>query len=162
MATALFLFISNHPSSFYHPFYVSVTEINHNPKEKILEISCKIFTDDLEKTLSNYTNTKIDLSDPKMKTISDKAIAVYIAKHLQLKIDGKPSTLQFIGSEKEEEATWSYFQINDIPSVKKIDVINDLLYDMYDEETNIMHVMANGKKQSIKLSKPETQAGLEF
>lgn len=162
MAAALFFLISNHPSPNYHPFYVSVTEINHNSKEKILEISCKIFTDDFEKTLSSYANTKIDLSDPKTKTISDRAIAGYITKHLQLKIDGKPVMFQFIGSEKEEEATWSYFQINDISSVKKIDITNDLLYDMYDGETNIMHVMANGKKQSIKLSKPEMQAELEF
>ena len=31
----------------YHPIFVSVTEIEHNNKDKTLEISCKIFTDDL-------------------------------------------------------------------------------------------------------------------
>jgi len=35
-----------------HPFYVSVTEISHNAKDKIIEISCKIFADDLEMTLT--------------------------------------------------------------------------------------------------------------
>ena len=35
--------------STYHPIFVSVTEIEHNAKDKTLEISCKIFTDDLEK-----------------------------------------------------------------------------------------------------------------
>ena len=34
-----------------HPFFVSVTEINHNAKDKTIEIACKIFTDDFE-TLS--------------------------------------------------------------------------------------------------------------
>ena len=29
-----------------HPFFISVTEINHNIKDKSLEVSCKIFTDD--------------------------------------------------------------------------------------------------------------------
>ncbi|MEI8059397.1 MAG: DUF6702 family protein, partial [Ferruginibacter sp.] len=31
-----------------HPLFVSVTEIEHNAKDKTLEISCKIFTDDFE------------------------------------------------------------------------------------------------------------------
>ena len=34
-----------------HPFYVSVTEINHNAADKTLEISCKMFTEDLEEIL---------------------------------------------------------------------------------------------------------------
>ena len=29
-----------------HPYYISVVEINHNPTDKTLEISCKIFTND--------------------------------------------------------------------------------------------------------------------
>ena len=39
-------------SGTHHPIYVSVTEIEHNAKDKTLEISCKIFTDDFEKTLA--------------------------------------------------------------------------------------------------------------
>ena len=32
-----------------HPIFMSVTEIEHNAKDKTLEISCKVFTDDFEK-----------------------------------------------------------------------------------------------------------------
>ena len=32
----------------FHPFYVSVTEINHNAENHTLEISCKMFGEDLE------------------------------------------------------------------------------------------------------------------
>ena len=34
-----------------HPIFVSVTEIEHNAVEKTLEISCKLFVDDFEKSL---------------------------------------------------------------------------------------------------------------
>lgn len=38
-----------------HPFHVSTTEINHNAKDKSLEITCRIFTDDFEAILGkNY------------------------------------------------------------------------------------------------------------
>src|SRR5882757_2272794 len=97
-----------------HPFYVSVTEISHNAKDKTIEISCKLFTNDLEAALEKFTNTKIDLSAGTDKAKTDKFIATYINKHLQLKIDGRPVSLELLGTEKESEATWTYFQANNI------------------------------------------------
>ena len=145
-----------------HPFYISVTEINHNANDKIIEISCKIFADDLETTLSKSSGNKVNLSDQNNKAGNEKLIAAYIMKHLQLKIDDKPVVLQFVGSEKEEDVVWSYFQVNNIAAVKKMDIINDILYDSFDSETNLMHVMANGNRQSKKVSKPESRLVFEF
>ena len=54
-----------------HPIYVSVTEIQHNAKDKTLEISCKIFTSDFEailksKTKLNKTTTAIKINKTKV------------------------------------------------------------------------------------------------
>src|ERR1700761_18371 len=84
-----------------HPLYISVTEISHNPKDKILEISCKIFTNDLETVLEKMARTHIDLSVEKEKASNDKLIAAYIGQHLRLKVDGRDVVLHFVGSEKE-------------------------------------------------------------
>jgi hypothetical protein len=35
-----------------HPFFVSVIDITHNPKERSIEMSVRIFNEDLEKTLA--------------------------------------------------------------------------------------------------------------
>lgn len=145
-----------------HPFYVSVTEINHNAKDKILEISCKMFTNDFEMALNKVSGSKVDLSTPKDKPALDKMISDYISSHLQLTIDGKPATLQFVGSEKESEATWSYFQVNNIVSVKKIDIVNTVLYESFEAEINIVHVVVNGNRQSTKLSNPDSHASFTF
>jgi len=146
----------------FHPFYVSVIEINHNAKDQILEVSCKIFTDDFEKTLEQQAKTKIDLSDQKEKSNTDKLIADYIPRHLQLKVDGRAVNMQFIGSEKENEATWSYFQVNQVSSLKKIEITSDLLYQSFDSQINIIHVTVNGNTQSTKLSRPDIHASFEF
>src|ERR1700730_8159437 len=87
-----------------HPFFVSVTEINHNAKEKTLEISCKTFTDDLEKAIEKSANLKLDLFNVKDKAIAEKAIAEYFKKHLVIKVDGKAVPLEFVGFERESEA----------------------------------------------------------
>jgi len=158
MATSLFkwlIFLT-------HPLYITVTEINHNPKDKVMEISCKMFTNDFEAVLEKVTHAKVDLSDVKNKTATDKLIADYIQRHLLLKLDGRPAVLQFIGSEKEEDGTWSYFQVNNISTVKKIDVSNSLLYDNFNQEINIMHASVGGVKKSTRLDYPSAEAVFEF
>jgi hypothetical protein len=146
----------------WHPFYVSVTEINHNAKNRILEVSCKMFTNDFETCLEKYAHLKIDLSDPKARAGAEKYIAEYISRHLQLRVDGKPVNLQWVGSEKEAEATWSYFQVNDQVAVKRIDIVNSLLYESFSSQINIMHVSVNGVRKSTKLTNPETDTTFEF
>jgi len=145
-----------------HPFYVSVTEINYNTKEKTLEISCKIFTNDFESALEKYSGAKIDLSDPKNKTHSDQAIAAYVMKHLQVKLDNHPAELQFVGSEKEADGTWSYFQAIKLEPFKRIDIVNSLLYESFENEINLIHITVNGTRKSTKLSNPETKVSFEF
>src|SRR5258708_12023582 len=100
---------------------MKVTEINNNVKDKILEISCKIFTNDLEVVLEKGAKTKVDLSNSKEKATTDKLIDEYIERHLRLKVDGKAAGLHFLGSEKEADGTWSYFPVNDVPPVEKVD-----------------------------------------
>jgi hypothetical protein len=145
-----------------HPLYISVTEINHNPKDKILEVSCKIFTNDLEAVLQKVAGAKVDLSSAKEKPAADTMISAYVGRHLRLKVDGKPVQLHFVGSENENDGTWSYFQVNDVPAVRRIDAYNELLYDSFSQEINIMHVTVGGQRQSTRLDCPAASASFQF
>ena len=93
----------------YHPIFVSVTEIEHNAKDKTLEVSCKIFTDDFEKALRNAYKTKVDLQDDKIKPAMDKLVNDYVQKHLKINIDGRLVTLKYLGFERIDEGIYSYF-----------------------------------------------------
>ena len=145
-----------------HPLYISVTELKHNAKDKILEVSCKMFTNDLEAALEKMAKTHVDLSLAKDKAAADKLIEEYVERHLRLKVDGRPAVLHFVGSEKENDGTWSYFQVNDVPAVKRIDIINDLLYDSFNQQIGIMHVTVGGQRKSTRLDYPEANASFDF
>jgi hypothetical protein len=121
-------FLLGHPSPAKHPIFVSVTEIEHNSKENILEVSCKIFTDDFERTLRLTYSGTVDLLQPKDKAAMDKLVSAYVKKHLSLVVDGKPVVLEYVGYEQQEEGIESYYQVNNITAVKKIDVTNNILY----------------------------------
>lgn len=145
-----------------HPIYVSVAEIEHNAKDKTLEISCKIFTDDLEKTLRSAYKTHVDLLDPKIKPAMDKLVSDYVLKHLKISVDGKPAVLRYLGYEKIEEGIYSYYQADNIPSVKKIEVTDDILFEYNEQQMSLIHVIVNGQRKSTKLDNPEKMAVLNF
>ncbi|MBD0331794.1 MAG: hypothetical protein ICV66_04000 [Chitinophagaceae bacterium] len=145
-----------------HPFYVSVTEISHNNKDRTLEISCKMFTEDLEQVLSQNYKIKADLSNEKSRTVLSKLIADYITKHLAIAADAKPVSLNFLGFEKEKESVYCYFEAENISAVKKINVSNSILYDFTSDQINIMHVTVSGTRKSYKLDFPNKQASFEF
>ena len=146
----------------HHPIYVSVTEIEHNAKDKTLEISCKIFTDDFEKALRQQYNTHIDLLNPKEKAAMEKMVSGYVMTHLLIKADGKPLALQYLGYEQQEEGIVSFYQVNNIASVKKLEVTDNILFEYKKEQISIIHTIVNGNRKSTKLVNPEEKAGFEF
>jgi len=145
-----------------HPFHVSVVEINHNAADKTLEVTCKIFTDDFEKVLVQNYKTKVDLSNPPDRKAMDSVVKKYILSHLAVAVDGKPGNLSYIGFEKDAEAVYSYVQIENITSVKKVEVMDKLMHDMFTDQVNIVHVIVNGNRKSTKLDYPATAAKIEF
>jgi len=148
---------------FAHPLYISVTEINHNASDKTLEVSCKIFADDFEKALTAAANKKVDLFNPKDKNEVDKLITDYIKKHLGIKLDGKAVSFSLVGFEREEDAIWSYFQVTGISTApKKIEIMDNILYEVYDKEINLVHASVGGNRKSTKLDAPEANAVIEF
>ena len=146
----------------YHPFYVSVVEIEKNTAEKTLEISYKFFTDDFENTLEKKFNTSLDIYADKDKVSFDKFIPAYINNSFVLTINGHRVSLNYIGYEIEKESVYCYFEVKNITSVKTIDINNRLLYDFINDQINIMHIIINGKRQSMKLSYPDTKTALVF
>lgn len=145
-----------------HPFHVSVIEINHNAADKTLEVSCKIFTDDFEKILTKNYKAKVDLISPPSKAAMDSLVKRYVLSHLAIKADGKPVTLNYLGFENEGEAAYSYIEIENVASVKKIEIATNLMHDLFDDQMNIVHVTVGGNRKSTKMDYPVTQTSIIF
>ena len=145
-----------------HPFHVSVLEINHNGTDRTLEISCKIFTDDFEKVLAKNYKAKIDLINPSNRNMMDSLVKKYILAHTSLKADGKPAVFHYLGFENEKEAAFAYLEVENIPSVSKIEVTTNLMHDLFEDQVNIIHVTVGGNRKSNKLDYPVTQTVFNF
>ncbi len=162
MANSLYQWLMVGIVAALHPFFVSVIELNHNAKDRSLETSVRIFTEDFETTLKKFGNTKVDLTKPADKAALDKLIASYINQKLSINVDGKTISLQYLGYEQKQESTWVYFETANIPSVKKVEVTCNLLYDFEDKQINIFTVKAKGTERNYKLDYPATKAEFDF
>ncbi len=152
----------NQPANNVHPLHVSVTEINHNANEKTVEVTCKLFTDDFEKVLVQNYKTKVDLINPPDRTAMDKLISDFVQKHVLIKLDNKAIQLSYLGFERDAEAVYSYFQVENIGVIKKLEVTNTILHEMFTDQINMMHIMVDGKRKSLKLDYPDKEAVLNF
>lgn len=148
--------------NFFHPFFVSVTEINHNVKAKTLEVSTKIFFDDLEAELENQYKLKLDIIKPTDKAQINKCLADYISKNLIIKIDGKVYTANYLGYEIQADAAWCYLEIPKVAKVTNIEITNSILYKLREEQINMLNVTVGGKRQSTKLNFPDRKVVMRF
>ncbi len=146
----------------FHPYYVSVTEMKHDSKRKEIDISCRIFANDLEAAIEKNYKVQIDILKPIDKKKVDLLIADYIKKHLILNVDGKNFSLNYLGYEIEEEAAWCYFTADKVNRIKSIRIKNDILFKEHEEQVNMLHVIYKGSRKSTKLDNPESLAAFAF
>ena len=138
-----------------HPLHLSSTELNYNLKESTMEVSCRIFTDDFEDILSKKYKVKADLSVEAKHKEMDQLVHKYITAHLQLAANGKILPLNYIGFEKDNEAVVVYMESAKVKNIVKLETISTVLYDLFDDQTNIFHLTFKGNRHSFKLTFPD-------
>lgn len=142
-------------NSIKHPLHLSATELNYNLKESTMEVSCRIFTDDFEDILSKKYKVKADLSLESKHKEMDQLVRKYIGTHLQLAANGKVLPLNYIGFEKDNEAVVVYLESAKVKNIVKLETTSTVLYDLFDDQTNIFHLTFKGNRHSFKLTYPD-------
>jgi hypothetical protein len=158
----LFLLLAFSFSAKKHPYYVSVVDIKYDVNQKALQISARLFTNDLEDALRKTNKKTIDLLNPKIRSEADSALFKYIKERFQIFLNSKAKALTYIGYEKEEESIWVYLEIKKTVLPKKININSSLLYDFLPQQINIIHAEINGVKKSSKITNPDSKIEFSF
>ena len=146
----------------FHPFYVSVTQIEQNQQTKTVQVSVRIFFDDFEAALDKRYNTKINILKPSNRKKVDLLIADYIGNHLKIKANGKPLLLRYVGYEIEEEAAWCYLEADKQETVQSFAIMNNILFEQHPTQINMIHAIVNGRRKSIKLDDPANSVTFNY
>lgn len=146
----------------FHPFYISLTEIKYNAKETSLEISQKVFWDDLEVELTEFYGSKINFLKPKDKDYLNKVLQQYFLQKNEISVNGKKVKLEYLGYEIEEDAAWFYLEAKQIPRPQKVEIRNSILHKHFDGQQNIINFYLNKNPKSLILLKGKDSGILTF
>lgn len=146
----------------FHPFYVSVTEIVYNKNPGTVQVSVRIFFDDFEKALEKRNKVQLNILKPVDRKQVDAMIAAYIKDHLKISVNDKSLDLKFQGYEIEEDAAWCYFEVTQVGSIKRLHIKNDILFEEHSSQSNMIHAIVDGKRKSIKLDNPKSEADFTY
>jgi len=150
-------------SSFaWHKFYVSVTQIDYMPNKKRIEISHRIFIDDLEKALEKKYKKKVYLTSTKELPEAETLIKNYLKENVKISINKKPQEIIYLAREVEGDVLIFYTKIAISKKINTFEIFNSLLTNIYDEQQNIVHVNINSNKNSFLFTNSDIQQKIDY
>ena len=145
-----------------HPFYISVCQVDHNPDTAALEMSFRIFMDDLELALETMGTERLHLGTEREAEKADLYIGRYLARHVVIEINGRRVSSAFLGKEVDPDAMWCYMEVENIPVLESMTMTNTLLLETFEDQVNLVHVNANGQKKSLVFNQQQVRQTLDF
>lgn len=145
-----------------HPYHVGSVEFDYNSKSKTIEVTGRFFMDDLENALNKKYGKSIHFLDPKYKTEINRELSQYAAEYLKLKSDNQFVKLNYIGYEEDHESVNIYMESETVALPKKVETAVSLLYNLYDDQMNIIHIVVSGNRKSGKLNYPDRYLFQQF
>lgn len=142
--TVLFLSMSavSSDATQKHPIYTSMTEIDYNANRKALEISVKIYADDLERLLSKQKGETVELGTDREHPKASEYIMGYLNAHLSLKIDNKLVQYKYVGRETGGKADlfamYVFIEVLNVEPFKAIQIENSILIDELPTQLNFV------------------------
>lgn len=137
-----------------HPYHVGSVEFNYNSKSKTFEVSGKFFLDDLENALKEKYGKTIHFNDAKYKTQINDLLTKYCADYLKLKSDNNFLKIKYLGYEEDSESVYIFMESEVVNQPKKVEAAVSFLYNFFDDQMNIIHIIVGGKRQSDRLIYP--------
>ncbi|GAB2615312.1 hypothetical protein GCM10027035_09820 [Emticicia sediminis] len=133
-----------------HAFHTSLTEIQYNAKEKSLEISIRMFTDDLETALTKANNGQKVMVGGKNDN-SDAILNKYVQQHFAILLSQKQKrAMNVLGKEIEGDATWVYVEMPNAQDFKGNILYNSIMQELFDDQTNLVNFLQpSGKKTYV-------------
>jgi hypothetical protein len=147
-----------------HKFYVSVTNINYSEETDALQITSRIFIDDLEDLLKERYDIKASLATKEESPIADDYIQKYLKSKFVLELNDKVASYNYIGKKYDNDVIIFYLEVPDVgfTALKSISVQNEVLTDLYEEQKNLVHIKWKGKKKSFVLIRENNKGMLNL
>ncbi|MEK9613030.1 MAG: DUF6702 family protein [Flavobacteriaceae bacterium] len=144
-----------------HKFYVSTTKVEYKPTENTLQIISQLFIDDVE-LLLQQTDGTIRLDPDSNSDQIDRLLEFHLKKELQIEVDDSILEMYFLGKEYKEDILVCYIEIPLSETIQNLKIRNSMLFDLYEDQQNIVHFKSMNYRKSFLFKIPMVEAAIDF
>lgn len=141
---------------------MGIYQVDYAPDKKMLQITSRIFVDDLNHALEKKYNKKLYLGTDKESSEELILLKKYMAEKFSLSINGQLKSINFLSKELDGDVMVCYWNIKDVSKIKSIEVYNAVLVDWNSEQQNITHFKVNNAKNSFLFTNSSTREVLKY
>jgi len=145
-----------------HKYYVSVTQIEFVKEKKAVQITSRIFIEDLEDVLQLRYNEDLIIKKENEAPDVNFYIERYLKGKLAIKINGEEKAYNYLGKEFDNDIVICYLEIEGVKEINSFEIQNLVLFDLYAEQQNILRTNINSKNKSFILIKENDKGLLNF
>lgn len=150
--TVIFLLFFSLTAMSVHKFYVSIYQINYVPQKKMIQITSRIFIDDMNNALEKKYHKKTFVGTDRETADDVVLMKKYLAEKFVLKLNGSAKPMNFLSKEVEANVIVSYFSIKEVSKINSLSIENSALLEVNEEQQNIIQANISGEKESLLLT----------
>ncbi len=135
-----------------HKFYVSIYQIHVATDKKRIEITARIFADDLNNAVTKRFNKKTHIGETNETPEDIDLLKKYLNEKFTIKINGRKNDVVYLSKALEANVVICYFRILGVTKTNKIDIYNSALMELNDSQQNIIQYSKGKEKQSLLLT----------
>ncbi len=156
----LFLSLS---SFVFHKFYMGIFQVNYVAEKKMIQITSRIFVDDLNNGIEKKYHKKTYIGTEKETQADLDLLKRYLSENFSIKINGQPKTIIFLSKELEaDDVLVCFSKITGVEKLKTLEITNTILTGWNAEQQNITHISAFGTKRSVLFTESSRKEVLKY
>ena len=147
----------------FHKFYVGVFQVNYAAEKKMIQITSRIFIDDLNNGMEKKYHKKTSVGTDKETEADVELLKKYLAENFIIKINGQSKPITFLSKEIEAgDVLVCYSRIQNVDKFKTLEIANTILVDWNSEQQNITHISAFDTKRSVLFTESSRKELLKY
>ena len=147
-----------------HKFYISVTQVNYSEEDQSLQITSRIFIDDMENVLTQRYGVQPLLASGHEAPEADSLVEKYMRSKFVIAVNGNPVHYDFLGKRYDGDILMCYMEVPKVAraSLHSVEVQNEVLTDLFEDQKNIVHVIIGDLKKSFVLVRDNNKGMLNL
>ena len=136
-----------------HKFYTSLARVEYNPGEKSVEVTLRVFADDLELALRRRAGRRVSLERTKD---ADRLVLEYLRDTFEIRNrDGETKALKWVGMELRAGVAWLYVEAEMPEGLDGARLRAHILFELFREQVNTVSVRYPGAGGDLVFTRGE-------